>query len=159
MLPRREHSPSIASRAWRIAIAAVAVLTGSGLPGAAADQQAEGMTKIRMTIEGTVITAVIDDSATSRDFLSLLPMTLTLEDYNRTEKVSDLPRRLSTASAPEGIDPSVGDITYYAPWGNLALFYRDFGYSRGLVRLGRIESGIDVLKRPGPLGVTVDRAE
>jgi hypothetical protein len=32
----------------------------------------------------------------------------------------------------------VGDITYYAPWGNLAIFYRDFGYSPGLVRLGHI---------------------
>jgi len=39
----------------------------------------------------------------------------------------------------------VGDITYYAPWGNLAIFYRDFDYSRGLVRLGRIDSGIEAL--------------
>ncbi|MEH7502625.1 cyclophilin-like fold protein [Neobacillus drentensis] len=23
-------------------------------------------------------------------------------------------------------DPSVGDFTYYSPWGNLAIFYRDF---------------------------------
>lgn len=47
-----------------------------------------------------------------------------------------LPARLSTAGAPEGIGPAVGDIAYYAPWGNLVLFYRDFGYSKGL---GRVE--------------------
>lgn len=122
-------------------------------------QQVEEMTKIRMTIDGTDITAVLENNATSRDFLSLLSLTLTLEDYNETEKVSGLPKRLSTEGAPEGLDPEVGDITLYAPWGNLALFYRDFGYARGLVRLGRIETGLDVLKRPGPLSATIERAE
>jgi len=27
------------------------------------------------------------------------------------------------------------------PWGNLALFYRDFTYSDGLIRLGRLDTG------------------
>lgn len=115
--------------------------------------------KIRLTIEDRTVFATLDDNATARDFLALLPMTLTLTDDNRTEKVSELPRRLSTAGAPDGIDPAVGDITYYAPWGNLALFYEGFGYAPGLVRLGRIEAGIDVLRKPGPVVVTIDRAE
>jgi len=148
-------------------VVAATLLAWIGLPGAAGaqapdkipHQQVEEMTKIRMTVDGTGITATLDDNATSRDFVSLLPMTLTLEDYSKTEKVSDLPKRLSTEGAPEGIDPSIGDITYYAPWGNLALFYRDFGYSRGLVRLGRLESGTEVFERPGPLTVTIERAE
>lgn len=41
-----------------------------------------------------------------------LPLTLTLKDYAGTEKISDLPKRLSTEGAPSGSDPSVGDITY-----------------------------------------------
>lgn len=114
---------------------------------------------IRLTIEGREVLATLDDNATARDFASLLPMTLTLTDYNRTEKVSDLPRRLSIEGAPDGIDPAVGDIAYYAPWGNLALFYEDFGYASGLVRLGRIGSGIEVLSQPGPLTVTIERVE
>lgn len=122
-------------------------------------QRSNDMTKILMNIGGTEIVATLDDNATSRDFQSLLPITLTLEDYGKTEKVSDLPRRLSTEGAPEGIDPSIGDITYYAPWGNLALFYRDFGYSRGLVLLGRIESEIEMFEQPGPLTVTIERVE
>jgi hypothetical protein len=53
----------------------------------------------------------------------------------------------------------VGDITYYAPWGNLAIFYRDFGYSPGLVRLGRIDSGIETLAASsGEVTVTVSRS-
>jgi hypothetical protein len=48
--------------------------------------------------------------------------------------------------------------TYYAPWGNLALFHKDFRYSEGLVRLGRIDSGIEALRRKGPLKVTIEIA-
>jgi len=48
-------------------------------------QQVEEMMKIRMIIEGTEITATLEDNATSRDFISLLPMTLTLEDYGKIE--------------------------------------------------------------------------
>jgi len=112
--------------------------------------------KIRLTINGKAMTATLLDNATARDFLSLLPMTLTLEDYAATEKISYLPRKLSTAGAPAGSDPSVGDIAYYAPWGNLAIFYRDFGYSKGLIRLGRIDSGIEALNVPGSLKVTIE---
>jgi len=81
---------------------------------------------------------------------------LTLKDYAETEKISDLPKKLSTESAPSGSDPSVGDITYYAPWGNLAIFYRDFGYSSGLVILGKIDSGIKALNVPGSVKVTIE---
>jgi hypothetical protein len=81
---------------------------------------------------------------------------LTLEDYAGTEKISNLPKRLSTENAPSGSDPSVGDIAYYAPWGNLAIFYRDFGYSRGLVILGKIDSGMDAFKVPGSVRVTIE---
>jgi len=115
--------------------------------------------KIQIMIDGKPITATLQDNATSRDFLSLLPLTLTLKDHASTEKVSDLPRRLSTAGAPAGADPDVADIAYYAPWGNLAIYYKDFGYSEGLVRLGRIDSGIEALRRPGTIEVTIDRQE
>ena len=113
--------------------------------------------KIRMNFEGTVVTATLVDGEASRDFVSLLPLTLTLKDYASTEKISDLPKRLSTTGAPSGADPSVGDIAYYAPWGNLAVYYKDFGYSEGLVKLGSIDSGVEILSRPGPLKVTIER--
>ncbi|MDQ4125000.1 MAG: cyclophilin-like fold protein [Actinomycetota bacterium] len=100
---------------------------------------------ITLASDDTEVTAVLVEGDATRDFLALLPLELTLSDYRETEKVSDLPRRLSTAGAPEGHDPEVGDITYYAPWGNLAIFYEDFEYSQGLVKLGRLESGVEVL--------------
>jgi hypothetical protein len=119
-------------------------------------QEASAM-KIRLTFDGKVVEATLLDNATARDLLALLPLTLTLEDYHSTEKIAYLPRKLSTTGAPAGIDPAVGDIAYYAPWGNLAMFYKDFGYSRGLIGLGRIDSGIEALSVPGSLKVTIER--
>ena len=101
--------------------------------------------KIRITLNGRAITATLTESATSRDFVSLLPMNLTLEDYGETEKIGYLPRRLCADGAPAGSNPSAGDVAYYAPWRNLAIFRRDFRYSAGLVKLGKIESGLEVL--------------
>ena len=115
--------------------------------------------KIRIVAEGVVLTATLDDNPTARDFATLLPLQLTLEDYAATEKVGDPPRRLSIAEAPAGTTPSAGDIAYFAPWGNLALFHRPFGYSEGLVTLGRIDAGFEVLRRPGRLTVKIERAE
>jgi hypothetical protein len=91
---------------------AAAQASARGMP----DQQVSTM-KVRIDLECTAITATLVDNETSRDFVSLLPLTLTLTDYAATEKISDLPKRLSTEGAPADSDPSVGDITYYAPWG------------------------------------------
>lgn len=101
--------------------------------------------KIRMTMAGKIITASLEESDSARDFFAMLPLTLPLEDYAETEKIAYLPGKLTTQGAPKGIDPNVGDICYYTPWGNLAIYYRDFGYSSGLIRLGRITSGLDAL--------------
>jgi hypothetical protein len=44
--------------------------------------------KIHIEVEGKKISATLVDNATSRDFISLLPLTLTLRDYAGTEKIS-----------------------------------------------------------------------
>lgn len=119
------------------------------------NKKAEDM-KVRITIGEKLITATLTDSEAARDFVSLLPLTLTLEDYNKTEKISDLPKRLSTKGTPSGSDPSVGDIAYYAPWGNLAIYYRDFGYSSGLVLLGKIDGEVEAFNKPGSVKATME---
>jgi hypothetical protein len=157
----RRSTPPLAHAIF--ALAAIALTGATVTPGQAAaqaapDQQVRTM-RIRIDVEGTRISGTLEHNATARDFASLLPLTVTLSDYARTEKISDLPRRLSTEGAPAGFDPSAGDITYYAPWGNLAIFYRDFGYSTGLIKLGAIEAGGAALNRPGSLRATIELVE
>jgi len=112
--------------------------------------------KIKIVIGKDTLFATLIDNGTTRDFISLLPLDLKLDDYAGTEKVSDLQKKLSTEDSPSGFDPSVGDITYYAPWENLAIFYKDFGYAKGLINLGKIDSGIEALKVPGSLNVRIE---
>ena len=52
----------------------------------------------------------------------MLPLTLAVRDFHHTEKIADLPARLATADAPPGTAARAGDVTYYSPWGNLAIF-------------------------------------
>lgn len=115
--------------------------------------------EVRLRVNDAVLMATLVDSETTRDFISLLPLTLTLQDYAGTEKISDLPQRLSTEGAPADSVPSLGDITYYAPWGNLAIFYRDFGYASGLVILGKIDSGTEALNVPGSINLSIELVE
>lgn len=112
--------------------------------------------KIKIMIGDTTIAATLYDNPTTRDFISLLPLDLKLEDYARTEKISDLPKKLSTEDALTGSDPSVGDITYYAPWGNLAIFYKDFGYANGLIILGKIDNGVEVFNTSKSLNARIE---
>ncbi len=114
--------------------------------------------RIRIAIGADEVIVKMLDNATASDFLSQLPMTVQLEDYASAEKIAYLPRKLSTEGAPAGFDPSVGDLTYYAPWGNLAFFYKDQPYASGLVPLGAIESGMATLAAAsGKVSVRIER--
>lgn len=102
--------------------------------------------KIQISADGVVIaTGTLDNNDSARDFAALLPLNLLLKDYAATEKIADLPRALSVKGAPTAYKPLAADINYYAPWGNLAVFYKNGHLSSGLVRLGRIESGMDAI--------------
>lgn len=126
---------------------------------AAYSQTAQKTMKIKFTLNGTPVVAILEDNATTRDFLALLPLKVKLEDFAATEKIAYLPSKLSTRGAPSAIDPKAGDVTYYAPWGNLAIFHKGFRRSPDLVKLGRIVEGFDALKIAGGSEITIERAD
>lgn len=110
-----------------------------------------GMTRITVTLAEAVLTATLDDSAAGRDFAALLPLDLTLSDYHRMEKVADLPRRLDTTGAPPRRAAKAGDLMLYAPWGNLAIFYKPVAETPGLVKLGAFDGPFGALLKDRPV--------
>lgn len=90
-----------------------------------------------------VVIAMFDNPA-SRDFMALLPLTVEMSDFARTEKIASLPRRLNTKNSPVASELS-SDFTYYAPWGNLAVFYQGLATDGQVYPLGRIVSGKEIL--------------
>ncbi|MFE6867701.1 cyclophilin-like fold protein [Kitasatospora sp. NPDC057692] len=96
---------------------------------------------IRATFDGTPVEAVLNDSPAARDLAALLPLTVDLEDFHGTERIGYPPRRLTTAAAPVPAAAKAGDLAYYAPWGNLALFHRDGpAPSADLLVLGHLDA-------------------
>jgi hypothetical protein len=61
--------------------------------------------KLQITIGDKLASAILYDNPSAKDFASLLPLNLTLEDYNNTEKISTLSKKLISQGAPAGFDP------------------------------------------------------
>ncbi len=101
--------------------------------------------KIKITVGDKKLTATLENNETAKDLVSQFPLTVTMEDYASTEKIFYPDPKLSTAGAPSGYKPSVGDITYYAPWGDIAIFYKNFGFASGLINLGKIDGDMSAL--------------
>ncbi len=102
--------------------------------------------KIRLSWEDKEVIIAMENNKTADDFLSKLPMTVVFENYNNTEKIAYLDNELIEDEEAAGCEPKIGTFALYAPWGNLALFYRDWSYSDDLVPLGSIESGAEYVE-------------
>jgi len=127
--------------------------------GVASPSPMESMMQIRLTVGEQVTTATLYDNATARDFASLLPLSLTMTDYATIERVSNLPRKLSTQGTLEGMAPVVGELAYYAPLGNLVTFTEPPAFSHSLLLLGKVEEDLSILSQPGPYQVHIERIE
>jgi hypothetical protein len=115
--------------------------------------------RIRLTAGETVLNATLDDNATARDFASLLPLTLQMDDLLKREKYGRLPRSLTARGKPQS-SYEIGNIVYWSPGPDIAVFYDHDGQSipsPGIVILGEINSGADALKRyDGTVDVTFE---
>lgn len=119
--------------------------------------QDHGMT---MTVDGQEVTITLLDNATARSMWGQLPLTLMFEDYNGTEKIAYPPEELSQEGAPGSYDPSAGDVTVYGPWGNIVIFYQDFRNSAGLIPIGHIDAGLEILSgQAGDFTAVLERAK
>lgn len=118
------------------------------------------MRSCTFTAGATVVEVTIsEDTPTTRDFLSMLPMTLEFEDYGGREKIAYPPRQFDYDGAM-GITPRAGDLFSFMPWGNLGFFYEaeGLGHSDDLVRLGTTDDLDQVMLLDGQQ-VTIERAD
>lgn len=104
-----------------------------------------GGTAIEVQVGDTVLGGRLGDTPTARALVDQLPLTLTFSDLNGVEKIALLPQGLPMDGMPEGDDPAPRDIGYYAPSGDLVLYYGDVGYWTGIARIGVVDSDLAVL--------------
>ncbi|KGN40432.1 hypothetical protein N801_08360 [Knoellia aerolata DSM 18566] len=95
--------------------------------------------RIQISIGGERLTATLSEGAAVRDLVAQLPVTVYMVDHGQFEKTGRLPSPLSREGQPDGADPDVGDVGYYAPGNDLVLYYGDQSYFPGIVILGRLD--------------------
>ncbi len=115
--------------------------------------------KIRLTLDnGKAITATLIDSETTRDFVSLLPLTLTMNDLFGREKFFHLSRAISEGGKRTRTY-EVGDVIYWSPGPDVAVYYRHDGQSipsPGIIAIGKIDSGVEALDVPGSVRAMIE---
>lgn len=118
-------------------------------------------TAVLITIGDTTVPGQLWDNPAARDLAARLPVTLTFSDFNAVEMTAGLDPALTMDGMPTGDDPNPGEIGWYAPSGDVVLYYGEVGYWNGIARLGTFDaSGIELLAdRPHDVTVTIAAAD
>jgi hypothetical protein len=118
--------------------------------------------RIKITVGDRVLTAVLFDNETARDFFTLQPMTVRANDYVSREKYWHLPRALAAGGDREN-EFERGDLGFWIPNNDMALFYNHDGSTlptSGLIVIARITSGLEVFNRyPGSVELKIEAAD
>lgn len=104
---------------------------------------ANAATPITMTVGNTVITATLDDSATTRDFIKSLPVTMKMIRWGNREYYGKVAKRLSEDAQKRNRFAN-GDVAYWAPGGSFAVFFNDTGNTSisDLIVMGKVTSDL-----------------
>ena len=88
----------------------------------------------------------LNDSPAAASLAAQLPLTLEVEDYSTNEKIFYPPQELDTSDTPAA-EGGAGTLAYYAPWGDVVMFYGDYSANSSLYELGEAVSGADQISR------------
>ena len=120
------------------------------------NESGEAMMQVRCTFADQDFTATLYDNPSARDFASMLPLDLAISDFSDNEKIAYLPRKLDEEARGPFPDAAPGDLCYYIPWGNLAFFYGNYRSTSDLIRLGRLDGGIEPLLTRGEFPLRIE---
>ena len=117
--------------------------------------------KIKINIGGKILTATLAHNATARDFASVLPLNVSMNDLFGREKYGDLPKALSE-NGPRKSKYEVGDIAYWSPDHQFAVYYHQDGEaipSPGIIPIAKIDAGSEAFNVRGSVKVTIELAK
>ncbi|MGE4552263.1 MAG: cyclophilin-like fold protein [Desulfovibrionaceae bacterium] len=103
---------------------------------------------MHMTVDanGKAIVFELNGSTAAQALLAQLPLSVDVENYGGIEKIFYPPKKLDTAGMSPARSCPSGTLAYYAPWGDVVLFYGAFGSAPGLYELGHAVQGGEHIK-------------
>lgn len=114
-------------------------------PAASAPEQTDTSRQITVTSDSGSTVFELNESPAAEALYNQLPLTIEVEDYSTNEKIFYPPEDLDTSDTPLA-DAGAGTLAYYEPWGDVVMFYDNFGSSGGLYELGQAVSGEELIE-------------
>lgn len=108
---------------------------GHGLP-------MSGM-KVEILSQGKKATFQLYETTAACEFYDQLPLELDLSNFRDAQWMFYPPRKLNVKADEAYHDGKKGELSYYAPWGDVFMLYKDFYAGDEMHRLGIGLSGID----------------
>ena len=137
-------------------ITGIILCAASGLGSSASAEDAQ---RIRIRMGDQTVTATLNSSDATRDFVAMLPLSIRMRDHLRREKTGPIPGPLSERTGGSPTYQS-GDLGYWRPGRDFVIYYRHDGLtipSPGIVILGRLDSGTELFDVPGSVELSVER--
>ncbi|WP_345993237.1 cyclophilin-like fold protein [Sulfurimonas sp. HSL-1716] len=101
--------------------------------------------QISINSNGHTTVFQLNNSDAAKELYAQLPLHVEVENYSNNEKIFYPPKKLQTGNTPLA-NAKTGTLAYYAPWGNVVMFFGDFGTASGLYELGYVVSGQEHIK-------------
>ncbi len=110
------------------------------------ESKKEAVMRMTVNADGNTIIFELNDSQAAKDLFAQLPLQIDVENYSSNEKIFYPPKKLKTANTPLVKSAQSGTLAYYAPWGDVVMFYGRFGSASGLYELGDAVQGAEHIK-------------
>lgn len=116
--------------------------------------QGEKQLKIKISNNEYTITYLLNESLASQSLYQQLPLDIQVENYGDNEKIFYPPIPLDTTNTPLLINGQVGTLGYFAPWGDVVMYYGECEAYSGLYILGEsIEGSEQIVNLRGSLHI------
>lgn len=114
--------------------------------------------KISVNSNGNTTVFELNDSSASKELYAQLPLSIKVENYSNDEKIFYPPNKLTTSNTPLAKNTKAGTLAYYAPWGDVVMFYKNFGSASGLYELGKVLWETEYIENMSGT-ITIDKME
>ena len=115
--------------------------------GLASETEGHGLTlskmQVAITSQGSTAVFQLYDTVAAKEFYDQLPLNLDLSNFRDAQWMFYPPKRLNVTSREAYHDGKKGELSYYEPWGDAFMLYKDFYAGDEMHRLGVGVSGID----------------
>ena len=112
-----------------------------------------GTYQIRIRVANRELSATLQDNATTRAFMDMLPITLPMLDLYGREMCYRFPDALPTDDV-NMCGYEVGEIVYYPPMHSFVILYAQNGERFSMQKLGKVDAGVEMFDGIGDAEVS-----